>query len=548
MHLRRRLPAASSLRSTLSAIVFIGLLPYIANALPVGLFPRQTTTTTGTTSSTIPNNIRFTESGLCVVPAPWTQILSFFVTNYIARIATFKKTSGYEGSRDYFRTIVSLFVPFFGISQAASTIARGSRFLGKDEIGKALHAGTLCIVQRQQTWKPKNGDVIRGCTFEEPSKRSRKKNRSSGSHHREEAVLCIETPNMKQIVNPTKWKIQGQYNLPNGYGFAKLPPGTSLGAINPTTDRSTIVIASSYGTAKSFLGALQILFSIYTLYGAYGAQVASYGYAAFGFSVIPYTIMSFLNAIANIIEADYDTLFMIESEVMVEAFGRTKEEFVGAVGALIPDLDRRDWTDIKFKRHKERGMYAYELDANDEETGRKWKVVEAEPLGAEFALAAQRFDQPVGNPQHALPMIQQKEPVSTSHCTKIIIPGAGQYQRKKKEVKKSNRFYHQSVTIIVISALILPYIILGALSRFRPEGSTMRQRTFMMGWLVSGQVLGVLDLAETKGGRKKWWRLMELLTETIIVIIGFAFSIGGFIEAGRMMRNFGFCLRLPNSM
>lgn len=542
MHIRRRLPAAPSLRAALSAVVFIGLLPYIANAIPLGLLPRQTTSTA--TPITPPGNIVFTSAGMCVRPAPWTQILSFFVTNYIARIATFKKTSGYEGSRDYFRTIVSLFVPFFGISEAASTIARGSRFLGKDEIGQALHAGTLCIVQRKQSWKPKNGDVIRGCTFEEPTKKSKKRNRSSGSHHREEAILCIDSPKMTPIADPKKWKIQGQYSLPSGYGFAKLPPGTSLGAINPSTDRSTIVIASSYGTAKSFLGALQILFSIYTLYSAYGAQVTSYGYAAFGFSVIPYTIMSFLNAIANIIEADYDTLFMIESEIMVEAFERTNEEFVGAVGALIPDINRQEYTDVKFKRLKERGMYAYELDANDEETGRRWKVIEAEPAGTEFALAAQRLDQHLVNPQLPLPMVEQKEPVSTSHCTKIIIPSAGQYQRRKKEVKKSDRFYSQSVNIIIISALILPYILVGALSRFRPEGSTMRQRTFMMGWLVSGQVIGILDVAETKGGRKKWWRLMEITITTVVVIMGFAFSIGGFVEAGRMMRSFGYCIRL----
>lgn len=166
-----QLPASFPLRITSTAattsLLLLGLLPYIASAIP--LLPAGQ------------SRIESDSEHVCIRPAPWTQIFSFFLTNYIARIATFKKTSGYEGSRDYLRTAVSLFVPFFGISQAASTIARGSRFLGKDELGRALHAGTLCVVQRKQSWRPKNGDVVRGCMVEAPRK---SKKRRAGSNAR----------------------------------------------------------------------------------------------------------------------------------------------------------------------------------------------------------------------------------------------------------------------------------------------------------------------------------------------------------------------------
>lgn len=362
---------------------------------------------------------------------------------------------------------------------------------------------------------------------------------------RDEAVLHIQPPVMTEFTRPEKWKIQGQYSLPHGYSFAKLPPGTSLGAINPATDRSSVVIASSYGIVKSFTAALQILFSVFTLYSAYGSQVQTYGYAAFGFSVVPYTIMSFLNAIANMIEADYDTLFMVESEVMVEAFERTGEEFVGAVAAMIPAFDRNEWVDLKFRRHKERGLTAYELDLEDQETGRKWRVVNTDQQNTEEQQAAAehmntRDNLPEGSAAEQLPL----QPRDTTGCSRIVIPGAGQYQRKKQVVKKSNRFYNQSVTIIVISALILPYIVLAALSKFEPRQSTRRQRIFMMGWLVAGQGIGILDVAETKGGRKRWWRRVELVIKTIVVLMGFAFSVGGFVEAGYMMRDIGFCFSM----
>lgn len=355
---------------------------------------------------------------------------------------------------------------------------------------------------------------------------------------------------MSEFVRPEKWKIQGQYSLPHGYSFAKLPPGTSLGAINPATDRSSVVIASSYGIVKSFTAALQILFSVFSLWSAYGSQVQNYGYAAFGFSVVPYTVMSFLNAIANVIEADYDTLFMVESEVMVEAFERTGEEFVGAVAAMIPAFNRNEWIDLKFRRHKERGLTAYELDLEDQETGRKWRVVNTDQQNTEEhqaaaehtrrAIVGEEEEVEAGSAAEQIPL----QPRDTSACMRIVVPGAGQFQRKKQIAKKSNRFYNQSVTVIVISALIFPYIILGALSGFEPRQSTRRQRIFMMGWLVAGQVIGILDVAETKGGRKRWWRVVELATKTVVVLMGFAFSIGGFMEAGLMMREFGFCFRL----
>lgn len=257
--------------------------------------------------------------------------------------------------------------------------------------------------------------------------------------------------------------------------------------------------------------------------------------------------MSFLNAIANLIEADYDTLFMVESEVMVEAFERTGEEFVGAVAALIPAFNRTEWVDIKFRRHRERGLTAYELDLEDQETGRKWRVINTDEQTREEQQDAAEHGimDPAVNPPAAEQIpLSTVGPRDTSHCTKIIIPGAGQYQRKKQVVKKSNRFHNQSVIMIIISALIFPYIILGALTKFQNRESTRRQRVFMMGWLVTGQVIGILDVAETKGGRKKWWRMVELGVKVVVVIMGFAFSIGGFVEAGLMMRKFGFCFNL----
>jgi len=130
----------------------------------------------------------------CMRPAPRNQILSFFLTNYIARIVTYKKTSGYRGTRDYLYVFASLFVPFIGISGAAATIARGSRFLGHTDVDRALLADALCVIVREEGWRPAHGEIIQGCVMVEGDERGRRRlerrakrrRRKEKKHRREE--------------------------------------------------------------------------------------------------------------------------------------------------------------------------------------------------------------------------------------------------------------------------------------------------------------------------------------------------------------------------
>jgi len=169
----RRFLNIRTVSTVLNILSWIFLLLPAIQALPLPLLaPRAA-----------PKVVTVSRDRVCLTPAPWTQIFSFFLTNYIARIATFKKTSGYAGSRDHLRTAISLFVPFYGISQAAETIARGARFLGRDELGGALYAGALCVVQRLETWRPIDGGIVCGCIIEPP--RSRKGRRRKGRRKKE---------------------------------------------------------------------------------------------------------------------------------------------------------------------------------------------------------------------------------------------------------------------------------------------------------------------------------------------------------------------------
>lgn len=62
-----------------------------------------------------------------------------------------------------------------------------------------------------------------------------------------------------------------------------------------------------------------------------GAQIDTYGYAAFGLTLIPYAMMSLVNLISALTTPSYSTMFMVRNEVMDEA------KFDGVVGRLCPE-------------------------------------------------------------------------------------------------------------------------------------------------------------------------------------------------------------------
>ena len=337
--------------------LLLSLLLPLAAALP--LLARQAVDTALRTSP------------FCLRPAPWNQIFTFFLTNYVARIATIKKESGSRGQRGYITAAQSLFVPFIGISTAANTISRGSRFFGHDDVDRALLAEALCAIVRDDDWTPMHGEIIKGCqviggdprALRKLRKRHRRQRRKGdaekfqqraqqreraqylgggqdaahaysaapsdaedsdgggGDDHefsRNMATLVINRPGVR-IIDRDGYKIQGHMTLPAGYALAMLPPGTELMALAVSgAVKSEIVISNSYGVVKAFTGMVQIVSSLYVLYTAYGQQITRYGYAAFGFTVLPYTIMSILNVLGNLVEASYDCLFLVRSDVMVQ--------------------------------------------------------------------------------------------------------------------------------------------------------------------------------------------------------------------------------------
>jgi len=90
-------------------------------------------------------------------------------------------------------------------------------------------------------------------------------------------------------------------------------------------------IAASLSTPKVAASLVQVTAAIVTVYRTRGTQLDTYGYAAFGLSVIPYTLMSIINLVGNLVTPDYEAIFMVRSEAMDEAEARGGK-FSGVMG------------------------------------------------------------------------------------------------------------------------------------------------------------------------------------------------------------------------
>ena len=114
----------------------------------------------------------------------------------------------------------------------------------------------------------------------------------------------------------------------------------------------------------------QLAFACVTLYRARGDQIDRFGYAAFGLTVIPYAIMSFVNFIANILVPEYSALYMVHSDIMDEAEARGAK-FDGAVGRLEITPDKKDELELEFESVSQEGREVRFRDPGGIRLGRR---------------------------------------------------------------------------------------------------------------------------------------------------------------------------------
>ena len=127
--------------------------------------------------------------------------------------------------------------------------------------------------------------------------------------------------------------MHGNPVLPEGYQLVIVP----WDAVVHNFDDSPVdePIFSNYGLLKAMFAIIQTLFAIVSLYKATGDQIHQLGYAAFGLTVAPYLLMSFVNVLSGAFCPEYPSLFLIESSVLLEARSRPGARLDATVGILV---------------------------------------------------------------------------------------------------------------------------------------------------------------------------------------------------------------------
>jgi len=95
----------------------------------------------------------FPDDSVDCSPTTWTDILSFFLLNYVAHAATTPSPPGVNWWGSFQYPFISVLFPFAGLGRASSIIFNNA-YYGVDDLGKALSVGALAVAVRTKNWNP----------------------------------------------------------------------------------------------------------------------------------------------------------------------------------------------------------------------------------------------------------------------------------------------------------------------------------------------------------------------------------------------------------
>ena len=357
----------------------------------------------------------------------------------------------------------------------------------------------MCVVARsaEKHWRPEKGEQISGCEVqgEKPVASSNRALAWIGiQEYGPWQNGFIPDPPGKKIFQD-KVKIHGICSLPAGYELMRLHWQV---LVEPDPEEPAF-LDSSQNSAKSLASVVQLVYASITVYSSSGSQLDRYGYAAFGLTVVPYACMSLMNLIGGVMTPDYSHVYIVRSEVLEEARARGGQ-FCGTVGRLTvgPSAEPQQRRDTVC------------FDGVDEESR---KVFYKDPGTFTYG---------------------DRGP------TTIIIPPVGRFVVGDRGMEY---WPSQLLSVLLTSIAVLgPYIVIAALTKFKPQSSTVSQRGWILSWLVIGQVgghfLSSLDVITNTTWstlarfKPLWWALFSVP------------AIGGLVTVGMMIREFGTCVQV----
>ncbi|CAL5871086.1 uncharacterized protein PFLUO_LOCUS5332 [Penicillium psychrofluorescens] len=613
------------------ALIFTLIAGSLAGVLPIR-------SDTKTTTVTLPPGVTYNpDTHLFCAPTKWTDVATFFLGNYISHAATVITFPGEPWQVVALNMLLAIVFPGMGAARGLLAIIRHAA-LCKDPIQRALRSRAMCMVVRSKEWKPSSGQKVHSLTFLPGTLRRNEDDEVDGTFRAHDAIsknkesaaqylmqlkeyhkpigIIVESPGWLTLEHHDtyletvgeQWQVFGDYHLPTGYKLAYVPPNaivepmssTSADSTSPEKRDSVYNLSSLYSFSTALVAIGQIIYASATLYRSRGDQVARYGYAAYGFTVLPYLTMSFVNLVGNLCTPAYSTLYLVRTEMMDEAVQRGGY-FEGTIAKLEGaqlHLKQGFVFEAELQEHEHQGdEERWEFKVGDVDVGsgddELEKVKNAPVRGAEVETAADdglvvQHDgasskesaeeetkgektvkdksedaEDAGN-EKAIDDADEVEPL-------LVIPSCYNFKSATQSrgflsssnpilFSWSNRFAFWTFQFLIAA---VPFVIIGAMSRFKANHSTTAQRAWIMSWMSLGMTLvlnaylsnHVVRMGSVAHKNHRRWRTTRSgrwghhFASSVIMVVGTVYAvcllavpaIGGFTMVVKMLREDGSC-------
>jgi hypothetical protein len=269
--------------------------------------------------------------------------------------------------------------------------------------------------------------------------------------------------------------------------------------------------------------------------------------------------MTLINLAGNIVTPNYDSLYLVHSEILEEAVEVHHAMIDGAVGKLVVKNEGTAQIEVEDKLLNKAITRLRQLsqseskDSSTEPT--ESKIEGLIPMDTKGV----KYFPPTKPSEHgyyvafSCPIFERVDKIRTTRVLEDKKPGKtwGGYFNYKNRAEIAipwwSYFFFTFISLLLGSISLLP---IGLLSKFRERSSTHEQRVWIACWTVFGFVIGtfagfwtsVLDLKTYHGiGLSKG---VKFLGKILFAALFAAPGVGGFIMVGKMLREYGNCVNL----
>lgn len=413
-------------------------------------------------------------------------------------------------------------------------------------------------------------------------------------------------------------QVHGNCPLPPGYALAIVPPGANVRILSDETEvpqdgngsgtgdrlkhetiflqsflqsflwftqsivgnspaqRKSLIhsfeICSSHSILRGLISIFQLVYASFTLYRTRGDQLSRYGYAAFGLTVTPYLVMSFVNLLGSLLTPSYPCVYLMRTSVMEEAERRGYGNF-DAITVAKASSSRLGQNGQRFKTLQE--LIQDALSPTPRETPTMVSIVYAEVF--KFFLNLEKryteiFKVLVGFKERKNPVVTWKltkiddgefefaEEAERSHSSSSPSFEADTTADSVHKAKIPHSVFKRKAIVPPLQSSImrclctsvgfLPFAIIGPLSHFENGESTKAQRGWTMAWLVVGITFGsqcyeIIENLSSNVASSNSFNFFRVPLLNVLVILTYGVAmIGGMVVVGQMLIDYGSCVRM----